>query len=493
MTISDDINSQGLPEFVLECLPEPVRAYIQFLEARLEKQAAIIEQLMAQVRELEGRLAKNSSNSSKPPGSDGLGKGPKTSSQRGSSGKKPGGQPGHQGRTLEQVDAPDHVVTHSPAACACGHSLNEVEGASVERRQVFDLPEPKVEITEHRVEAKICPCCGEVSKGVFPENIVAPVQYGERVQALSVYFAHQHFLPFDRLAQMFEDVFGIAISPGTCANVDRKLFAQLESFEINLKAHLIASKVLHFDETGIRCNKKLHWIHVASSDAATFYGIHGKRGQEAIDHFDVLPKFSGSAVHDHWFPYFAYDQVTHGLCNAHHLRELTFVHEQEKEEWAGELKQYLLKARKIVEANAARGCLAEEQRENLEQEYARIVLRGLEYHQSLCPLPPGKRGRQKQRPGKNLLDRLSDKHECVLRFVNDFSVPFTNNQGEQDIRMVKLKQKISGCFRKPEGGEIFCRIRSYLSTARKQGWRIWDALAEALKGQPRLLPLGTCD
>lgn len=492
MTISEDNNPQGLPEFVLASLPEPVKAYIRFLEARLEKQGAIIEQLMVQVRELEGRLAKNSSNSSKPPGSDGLRKGPKTSSQRGKSGKKPGGQPGHQGRTLEQVDAPDHVVTHSPAACACGQSLNEVEGASVERRQVFDLPEPKVEVTEHRVEAKMCPCCGEVSKGVFPENIVAPVQYGERVQALSVYFAHQHFLPFNRLAQMFEDVFGIAISPGTCANVDRKLFAQLEAFETNLKAHLIASKVLHFDETGIRCNKKLHWVHVASSDAATFYGMHGKRGQEAIDHFDVLPKFSGRAVHDHWFPYFAYDQVTHGLCNAHHLRELTFVHEQEKEGWAGEMKQYLLKARKIVEENAARGCLAEEQREALEQEYARIVLKGLEYHQSLCPLPPGKRGRQKQRPGKNLLDRLSDKHDCVLRFVNDFSVPFTNNQGEQDIRMVKLKQKIAGCFRKLEGGEIFCRIRSYLSTARKQGWRIWDALAEALKGRPRLLPLCKC-
>jgi transposase len=487
MTLSDNENPQGLPEFLLASLPEPVRAYMQFLEARLEKQAAIIEQLMAQVRELEGRLAKNSSNSNKPPGSDGLGKGTRTASLRGKSGKNAGGQPGHQGRTLEQVDAPDHVVTHSPAACACGQSLNEVEGASMERRQVFDLQEPKVEVTEHRVEAKVCPCCGEVSKGIFPDNVVAPVQYGERVQALAVYFAHQHFLPFDRLAQMFEDVFGIGLSAATCVNVDRKLFIQLESFEANLKAYLIASKVLHFDETGMRCNKKLHWIHVASSETATFYGMHAKRGQEAMDDFDVLPKFSGSAIHDHWFPYFAYAQVRHGLCNAHHLRELTFVHEQEKEEWAGEMKQYLLKARKIVEENTARGCLAQEQREALEQEYAKIVLKGFEYHQNLLPLPPGKKGKQKQRAGKNLLNRLADKHECVLRFMTDFSVPFTNNQGEQDIRMVKLKQKIAGCFRKPEGGEIFCRIRSYLSTARKQGWRIWDALAEALRGQPRLL------
>lgn len=383
MTISDDSNSQGLSGFILASLPEPVRAYIHFLEARLEKQTFVIEQLMAQVRELEGRLAKNSSNSSKPPGSDGLKKEPKTTSQRGKSEKKPGGQPGHQGRTLEQVDAPDQVVTHSPATCICGQSLDEVEGSSVERRQVFDLPEPKIEVTEHRVEAKMCPCCGEISRGVFPQNIMSPVQYGERVQALSVYFAHQHFLPFDRLAQMFEDIFGIGISPGTCVNVDCKLFAQLESFEENLKAYLIASKVLHFDETGMRCNKKLHWIHVASSDAATFYGMHTKRGQEAIDEFDVLPRFNGRAVHDHWFPYFAYKQVTHGLCNAHHLRELTFIYEQENEEWAREMKQFLLKARKIVEENATRGSLGDEQKVALQQEYAKIVLKGLEYHLSL--------------------------------------------------------------------------------------------------------------
>jgi len=398
-TFKDYYERYVLAFLISDSWPESAKIYVGQL-------TILVHQLMAQVRELEGRLAKNSSNSSKPPGSDGLGKRPKTSSQRSKSGKKPGGQPGHQGRTLEQVDASDHVVTHSPAACACGQSLNQVKGASAERRQVFDLPEPKVEVTEHRFEAEICPCCGEVSKGVFPDNIVLPVQYGERVQAISVYFAHQYFLPFDSLAQMFEDVFGIAISPGTCASVDRKLFAQLESFETNLKAYLIASKVLHFDETGIRCNKKLHWIHVASSDAATFYGIHSKRVQEAIDHFDVLPKFSGSAVHDHWFPYFAYDQLSHGLCNAHHCRELTFVHEQEKEEWAGEMKEYLLKARKIVEENAAKGCLSEEQREALEQEYAKIVLKGLEYHQNLVSLPLGKRGRQKQRPGKNLLDRL---------------------------------------------------------------------------------------
>jgi len=450
----------------------------------------LIRELMVRVQELEAQIAKNSSNSGKPPSSDGLKKPPKPRSQREKSGRKPGGQNGHPGKTLEQVDNPDRIVTHSPAECSCGHSLEKVEGVSTAKRQVFDLPKPKVEVTEHRTEAKVCPCCGVILKGEFPKNVTAPVQYGERVQALATYFAHQHFLPFDRLAQMFEDIFGIGISPATCANVDRKLFAQLESFEANLKAYLIASRVLHFDETGMRCNKKLHWIHVASSEAATFYGIHTKRGRKAIDDFDVLPQFHGNAIHDHWFPYFAYKQVTHGLCNSHHLRELTFVHEHEKEEWAKEMKELLLKAKKIVEDHAEQGLLSEEQIKALEAEYTAIILKGMKYHLALPPLASKKKGRQKQRVGKNLLDRLSGYYKCVLRFIYDFSVPFTNNQGEQDIRMVKLKQKISGCFRKLEGGQIFCRIRSYISTSRKQDWGVWDALTDALKGNPRVLLVG---
>jgi transposase len=475
----DNLKPPKISQQDFDSTPDSVKDYLFEL-------TSLVKQLITRVHELEAQIAKNSSNSGKPPSSDGLKKPPKTVSQRGKSGKKPGGQPGHPGRTLEPVNNPDYIMSHSPTMCnGCGNSLNEVRGASVERRQVFELPEPKVEVTEHRIEAKMCPCCGEISKGIFPENITAPAQYGERVQALAVYFAHQHFLPFDRLSQMFEDIFGIAISPATCANVDRKLFAQLESFEANLKTHLIASKVLHFDETGMRCNKKLHWIHVASSNMATFYGIHTKRGKEAIDYFDVLPKFHGNAIHDHWYPYFAYEQVTHGLCNSHHLRELTFVHEQEKEEWAQEMKQLLLKAKQLVEDHADEGCLSKEQISSLEEEYSKIVIRGLNHHLSLPPLERSKKGKQKQRVGKNLLDRLADSYKCVLSFVYDFSVPFTNNQGEQDIRMVKLKQKISGCFRKLEGGQIFCRIRSYLSTARKQNWRIWEALTDALKGTPR--------
>ena len=328
-----------------------------------------------------------------------------------------------------------------------------------------------------------------MNRATFPENIKGPVQYGERIQALTAYFAHQHFIPVDRLCQIFEDIFGVALSPGTCANVDEKLFHKLESFETSLKIYLLAARVLHFDETGMRCEKKLQWVHVASSQLATLYTIHSKRGQEAIDAAYILPRFKGIAIHDHWFPYFTYEQVSHGLCNAHHLRELTFVHEQEKEDWAKQMKDLLIFANREVEKCEEQGFLSGEILLQIEKSYTQIITEGLEYHSRLTPLPKGKRGRQKQRDGKNLLDRLKEKRDSVLRFMYDFSVPFTNNQGEQDIRMVKLKQKISGCFRKLRSGQIFCRIRSYISTARKQGWNIWDVLADAIRGSPWLLEI----
>src|ERR1700690_74243 len=309
-----------LSEEVFDLLPESMRTYIRDLETT-------IQQLKARVHELEARLSKNSSNSSKPPGSDGLKK--KTKSLRGKSCKKPGAQQGHVGKGLSQVANPDLIVNYSPASCrGCSLNLSQVDGTCAEKRQVFEVPQPKIEVTEHRSLEKKCPCCGELSRGIFPENIKGPVQYGERVQALTAYFAHQHFIPVDRVCQIFEDVFGVNISPGTCSNVDEKLFRQLESFESSLKAYLLAARVLHFDETGMRCEKKLRWVHVASSQLATLYTIHAKRGQEAMDEAGILPQFQGIGIHDHWFPYFAYEQITHGLCNAHNLRELKFIHEQ---------------------------------------------------------------------------------------------------------------------------------------------------------------------
>lgn len=478
-----------LPEELFEQLPESAKKFIAFQQLVIQEQDFRVQQLEIKIHDLEARLSKNSSNSSKPPSSDGLKKKKRrTSSQRGKSGGKAGGQKGRKGKTLNQVKNPDHIVTHSPETCKdCGHNLSEVESSGVEKRQVFDIPQPKVEVTEHQAEEKVCPCCQKKSKGVFPDHVSAPVQYGERVQALVSYFSNQHLLPVDRLCQIFEDAFGIAISPGTCANIEKKLYQNLESFTINLKAYLIAEKVLHFDETGIRCNKKLHWVHVASSERATFYGIHAKRGKEAIDEFDILPQFKGIAIHDHWFPYFSY-KVLHGLCNAHHLRELNYLEEVENEEWAKGMYAHLIDGSKQVKEHQEQGHLPANNIQALDEEYDQILNRGFEYHETLLPLPRSKRGRQKQRVGKNLLDRLKGKKECVLRFIHDFDVPFSNNQGEQDVRMLKVKEKISGCFRTFDGGQHFCRIRSYISTARKQQWNILNALICAIRGSPRLLP-----
>jgi len=466
---------------VFEALPESIRSYIRYLEST-------IQQLQVRVHELEAKLSKDSSNSSKPPSSDGLKRKPK--SLRKQSGKKPGGQQGHVGKGLAQVNNPDIIVTHVPASCTgCGSDLSDVSGATVEQRQVFDIPQPKINVTEHRIEEKKCPCCGELSRALFPENIKGPVQYGDRVRALIAYFSHEHFIPVDRVCEIFEDIFGVSLSPGTCANVDKQLFTNLEVFEASLKAYLLVSHILHFDETGMRCEKKLHWVHVASSQKATLYTMHKKRGQEAMEAGGILPAFQGTAVHDHWFPYFAYSQVKHGLCNAHHLRELTFIYEQEKEDWAKRMYELLIYANKEVENHIEQRVLPSQILLQIEQDYQQILTDGFAYQASLPLLPTGKRGKQKQRAGKNLLDRLKEKRDCVLRFIHDFSVPFTNNQGERDIRMVKLKQKIGGCFRVFTGGEIFCRIRSYISTARKQGWNIWGALADAIRGSPRLLAI----
>lgn len=456
-----------LPPELLALFPPAAQAYIRHLEER--------------IRDLENRLNKNSSNSSKPPSSDGLSKTPK--SLRVQSGKKPGGQLGHEGKTLKQVANPDHVVIYSPDNCEnCSASLAGAETIAREKRQVFDLPTPQVKVTEHQVESKLCPCCNHRTKAAFPQNVTAPVQYGERIQALATYFDNQHFIPADRLCQIFEDVFGVSISPGTCANVDKKLFHQLAVFESSLKAHLIIGKILHLDETGMRCNKKLHWIHVASSSTATFYGIHHRRGQEAMNDLNVLPQFRGIAIHDHWAPYFSFAQIKHGLCNAHHLRELTYIHEQEKEEWALKMKNHLLATKRLVDM-AEGEQLRPEVIKNIETDYAKIVVEGLRYHAGL----PKNNASGKNKPGRNLLARFTNKIDETLAFIRDPHVPFTNNQAEQDVRMVKIRQKISGCFRALEGGVIFCRIRSYISTARKQGWKVWDALVDALRGTPRLL------
>jgi len=496
-----------LIENILPSLPPAVGYYIAYLELtvdqhqvqiqqlqiqiqqqqiQIQQQQIQIQQLQTHIAQLEAVLAKNSSNSSKPPSSDGFKRKPK--SLREKSGKNPGAQQGHPGKGLSPVSNPDKIIPHDPQSCqGCGSDLSQEKGTCVDQRQVFDIAPPKLEVSEHQALQKRCSQCGMINRGNFPQAVRGPVQYGERVQALRLYFSHQHFIPVDRLCQVFEDVFNLRLSGGTCSKIDKQFFNQLEPFEQSLTSFLLREPVLYFDESGARCEKKLHWTHVACSQRATLYHFHAKRGQEAIESMGILPSFKGIAVHDEWQPYFKYQQGLHAVCNAHLLRELTFIHEHEKEEWAKQMKELLIRAKQEVDKHLEEGKLAQEVLDELEQSYQQIIAQGIAYHAGLPGLAKGKRGKQKQRAGKNLLDRLEDKQESVLRFMNNFSVNFTNNQSEQDIRMIKVKQKVSGCFRTFAGGENFCRIRSYLSTSRKQGWNILESLTNAIRGDPHLL------
>ena len=484
------ITPDNTPEHNLSTLPQWAQALIQQLTAQVYQLTAQVHQLTAQVQELEGQLAKNSSNSGKPPSSDGLSKPNKTNSLRGKSGKKPGGQLGRKGTNLQPVQNPNKTRVHSPKTCTgCQTSLENVTAINVNKRQVFDIPPVSVEVTEHQAEVKICPCCGKKNQGEFPEGVNAFTQYGGRVKAFAAYFLHQHLIPFERVAQMFEDLFNIPLSPGTCANMDHKLYKNLEVFEEGLKTHLLACKVLHLDETGVRCEKKLHWIHVTSSETATFFGLHAKRGSKAVNAIGILPQYRGNVVHDHWHCYFSYQQVKHGLCNVHHLRELKFVYEEEHSPWAKEMTDLLLKSKGMVDKAKLEGkkALSQEEIRLIEDEYQRLILMtGHVYIDAKTKAPPPE-GIGKA--GFNLFRRLLKRIGEVLYFVHDFAIPFSNNLAEQDLRMEKVKQKISGCFRTFEGGKISCRVRSYISTARKQGWNIIDALAEAVSGSPRLLSL----
>jgi transposase len=486
MELGINKSEKVLVENMLPSLPPAVRSYIHLLEITLEQQQVQIQQLQTRIAHLEAIISKNSSNSSKPPSSDGLKR--KTKSLREKSGKKPGAQYGHPGKGLSPVSNPDQIITHGPQACqGCGADLSQEKGTCVDQRQVFDIPPPKIEVIQHEALQKRCPQCGMQNRGNFPQGVRGLVQYGERVQGLSAYFSHQQFIPVDRLGQVFEDVFNLSLSAGTCSKIDKQLFNQLEPFEQNLTSFLLKEPVLYFDESGVRCDKKLHWTHVACTQKATLYHFHAKRGQEAIESMGILPTFKGIAVHDEWQPYFKYQQGLHALCNAHLLRELTFIHEHEKEEWAKPMKDLLLRAKKEVDKHLEKGKLPQKVINKLEETYHQIIGQGKAYHAGLPALAKGKAGKQKQRAGKNLLDRLEHKEESVLRFMKNFSVNFTNNQSEQDIRMIKVKQKVSGCFRTLEGGNTFCRIRSYLSTARKQQWNILEALTNAIRGDPNLV------
>jgi transposase len=464
-----------------------------------EAVVALIQSLVAQiavltddVQKLKSQVSKNSSNSSKPPSSDGLSK-PRTSSLRKKSRKKRGGQKGHKGHTLSIVEEPDHKLLHVVDACEhCAADLKDVRVVDIEKRQIFDIPPLKLEVTEHQVEVKKCPDCDTYTKGLFPQGVTQPAQYGNRIKALACYLNQYHAIPLERTCEIFEDVFGHRPSDGTIFQATACLFDHLEPVEAHIKQSLTNADVLHVDETSLSVSGKKHWVHVASTSHLTHYGLHEKRGSQATDEIGILPSYEGRAMHDHWRPYFKYEDCDHALCNAHHLRELKFIKEQYQQGWAEKMTTLLMDIKQAVEKTCEHtDHLSARKIKTFEKRYDEILMQGFKDNpaQKQKAGTKKKRGRPKQSPPKNLLDRLKLYKGEVLAFMYDFRVPFDNNQAERDIRMVKVKQKVSGCFRSVDGAAIFCRIRGYISTAKKNAIHVIDAIQQAFNNTPFIPPL----
>lgn len=435
------------------------------------------------VKELADQLAKKSHNSNKPPSSDGFQK-PTPKSLREKSGRPSGGQPGHEGQTLREAKNPDHIEIHRIACCErCGCSLASVPCEGIEKRQVYDLPPMGLMVTEHQCERKLC-TCGHANKAAFPEGVNAPVQYGPKVKAAAVYLKNYQLLPYERTCQLMGDFFGAAMSEGTLANLIGQCHAQLEAPVQAIKEAIAQAKIAQFDESGSRVEKKLWWLHTASTATATYYDIHPKRGTQAFEAIGILPTFLGRAIHDFWKPYFGYE-CEHALCNAHHLRELIFVQEQHHQAWAQAMIGTLLDIKTAVaQARSTSGGLSQEQRRSFKARYQSVLDQGYAENPLPAAQARNKRGRQKKTKPRNLLERLDHHRREVLAFMEDFNVPFDNNRAERDIRMMKVQQKISGTFRSEEGAKAFCRIRSYLSTARKNSLGALNALALVFSGTP---------
>jgi transposase len=448
------------------------------LQALVRELSAQVGILQDKVAEQGGRLAKNSRNSSQPPSSDGLKK-PKPKSQRPSGAHPTGGQKGHPGRTLKQTDHPDRIVQHAPPShCAdCQQPLGDT-ATLVERRQVFDLPALRYEVTEHQLLQIRC-VCGKTYRGEFPTNVSAPVQYGPAALAAVVHLTHHHMLPIQRTAALMGDFFELPMSQGTVQTAGETAHAQLAVTVAAIGQAIQAAPVAHADETGMRVAGVLQWMHVLATPLLTWMASHAKRGKAAFQALAILPHFLGTLIHDGWKPYREL-ACTHGLCNAHHLRELTYVFEQHQQAWAKALIDLLVAA--CHEVEGAGGPLSKERIAYFRAAYAKLLDEG-DAANPRAQLT-GKRGRTKQSFAANLLARLRTYADDVWRFMTDPGVPFSNNHAEQAVRMPKVKQKIAGGFRTPDGLAAFCTIRSYLATLQKQGANPFHALVLTFQGRP---------
>ena len=474
---------------------DAVVALIEMLISRfnaLEEEVAGLKTQLGKANEeitrLKAQIAKDSHNSSKPPSSD-MYHTPKN--MRKKTGKRKGGQPGHHGNTLERVEDPDYVSVHRlHGQCRCGRALSSGKLLCYKQRQVFDLPPARLEVTEHRAEVRRCRC-GKQHTAQFPENIAAPVQYGNRLRATAVYFSSFQLVPQNRLVEAIRDIFNVHMSEGTLNTIIAKAHRFLEKTETAIKAHIRASPTTHMDESGMYVAGKRWWEHSCSTIRYTYYFCHPLRGTKAMKDGGMIEGYTGRAIHDGWASYFEFDCL-HGLCNAHHLRELIFIKEELKQRWAGRMIDLLCHIKDIANRAKAAGrdSLSPATLRNYRRRYSELIASGYHANPSETVRKPGQRGRLKQSPGRNLLDRLNKYSKETLAFMYDISVPFDNNLAERDIRMTKVKQKVSGCFRSVAGADAFCRIRGFISTVRKHGLNILDQLIKCFdcSGKISLLP-----
>jgi len=468
--------------------PQAVISLISFLTDTIGRLTRENDTLRQRNQELEAKLHVDSHNSSKPPSSDGLRK-RRPQQKRKKSKRKSGAQIGHPGHTLDMVDNPDRYIIHRVGFCeVCGEDLSKHPAQEHDRRQVFDVKPIIREVTEHWVEITPCGTCGHTNVAAYPQGVTGKTQYGARLKSFAVYFSSYNLIPFRRTAELFEDLFGVSFSEGTVVNTVHAFARKAEPTVEQIKELLKAAEVAGFDETGIRINATLYWMHGVGTEGLTYYAVHEKRGQKAMDAIGILPVFKGSAIHDGFQSYWKYSCL-HGLCNAHHLRELTFLWEEEKQGWAKRMIRFLVEAKELVEKAKAKGRtkLAEKIEEELKNRYRQLIGQGMKKNPPPVVGGEKKRGRVKKSKGRNLVERLERYEQETLRFISDFRVPFDNNGSERDLRMIKVQQKISGTFRSVAGAIAFSVVRSYISTARKQGLNVIDSISSVFKGHSLLL------
>lgn len=458
---------------------------IRLLRARLDEMTHTVAGLTKQlkekdirIQELERQLKKNSQNSSKPPSSDGYRK-PAPQSLRTPSGKKTGGQPGHKGDSLLAVATPDSVVEIPVTRCSCGEDLSHLPVIEVEQRQVFDLPTPRLDVTEYRLAKVCCPSCQTTVTASAPSDVTAPTQYGLRFLSYLAYLHQDQGIPLSRVCQISSDLFEAVVSEGTILRACQIIDQQLAPFVEHTRELLKRSPVVHVDETSLRVNGRHAWCHVASTARLTLLGLHDKRGREGTNALGVAPHVEGTLVSDFWAPYLSLPSK-HAFCNAHILRELKAISEFEHHLWASEIAAFLLD---LKEKTASRTSLApEEEQKEILRRFQSLLSRG--WAEAGRPEPQKGRGRTKGTPAQNLLRRLEEHSRQVLAFAFDPALPFTNNQAEQDLRMIKVRQKVSGGFRTTQGARLFLRLKSYTGTLRKRSRDVWRGLLNAMAGRP---------